>query len=244
MEVNSDDVIVLIDGKPVAMETQTTKDEAEQIIHSEDNSIDIEEVYPPDNLKTKKVLQNAESLVNSGLREALQRASRAIIANPSCSLSPCQRKVYVDMDGVIVDFDAYMQAHGISADIVKRKPGAYFDMTPLPGALDAVKELITLGFDVWIATKPPTGVPHAYSDKVKWILKYLPELEKKIIITHDKGTLGDSYDFLCDDRPHKANCEAFKGTLVRFTDGYHWPEAMEYFRHVARTGASITVAHD
>ncbi len=139
-------------------------------------------------------------------------------------------RVFVDMDGVIVDFDAYKLAYGLTGDEVKKRVGAYISMPAIPNAIAAVRSLIGMGFEVWIATKPPTGVPHAYSDKAAWIIENIPELKRRIIVTHDKGLLGDELDYLCDDRPHKANCENFKGTLLRFVDGYHWPEALEYFR--------------
>jgi len=113
---------------------------------------------------------------------------------------------------------------------VKRRPGAYLEMEPIPGACAAVRSLIGMGFEVWIATKPPTGVAFAYMDKAQWVMNWLPELKRRIIITHDKGLLGDEGDYLCDDRPHKANCERFAGNLVSFVNGYHWPQALEYFR--------------
>lgn len=139
------------------------------------------------------------------------------------------------MDGVIVDFDAYMKAHGLTGDEVKKKHGAYLEMPAIPGAIEAVRSLIGMGYEVWIATKPPTGIPYAYSDKAAWVLNHLPELKRRIIVTHDKGLLGDSGDFLCDDRPHKANCEKFAGMLIKFIDGYHWQDALEVFRALKRT---------
>lgn len=141
-------------------------------------------------------------------------------------------RVFVDMDGVVVDFDAFKEAFGMTGDQVKCMPGAYLDMVAMPGAIAAVRSLIGMGFEVWMATKPPTGIPHAYSDKAAWVMANLPELKRRIIITHDKGLLGDTGDYLCDDRPHKANCEKFQGTLLRFVDGYHWPEALAFFRSV------------
>lgn len=139
-------------------------------------------------------------------------------------------RVFVDMDGVIVDFEAYKLQYGLTSDEVKRKPGAYVEMLPIPGAVDAVRSLIGMGFEVWIATKPPTGVSYAYSDKAAWVFQHLPELKRRLIMTHDKGLLGDAGDILCDDRPHKANCARFPGTLLAFVDGFHWPQALEYFR--------------
>ncbi len=138
-------------------------------------------------------------------------------------------RVFVDMDGVLVDFEGYMAEYNLSAYETKHRAGAYLSMKPIEGAIDAVRKLPTLGFDVWIATKPPTGVPQAYSEKAEWIFNNIPELSHKLIITHDKGLLGDANDFLCDDRPHKANCESFMGTVVHFTESYHWDDALAFF---------------
>lgn len=147
------------------------------------------------------------------------------------------KRVFIDMDGVIVDFDAYKSQHGLTGDQVKARAGAYLAMPAISGALEAVRSLIGMGYEVWLATKPPTGVPHAYSDKAAWVFEHLPELKRRLIITHDKGLLGDSGDYLCDDRPHKANCEAFAGTLLRFVDGFHWPQALEILRRERPTRA-------
>lgn len=143
-------------------------------------------------------------------------------------------RVFIDMDGVIVDFARYMREHGMTAEEVKRMPGAYLAMPAIPGALAAVRSIIGMGFKVWIATKPPTGLPYAYADKAEWIMHHLPELKRRIIITHDKGLLGDAGDYLLDDRPHKANCEQFPGTLLRFVGGVHWEQALEFFREAKR----------
>lgn len=99
-----------------------------------------------------------------------------------------------------------------------------------------MRSLIGMGFEVWIATKPPTGVAQAYADKAGWIMQHLPELKRRIIITHHKGLLGGDDDFLVDDRPHKASCTEFDGTLVHFgPDGEiaDWNALVDLFRAVA-----------
>ena len=137
------------------------------------------------------------------------------------------------MDGVLVDFNGYAQAKGLTGEEVKAFPGAYLSMQPIPGAISAVKTLIELGFDVWVATKPPTGIAFAYADKAQWIYNYLPELSRKIIMTPDKGLLGDKDDILIDDRPWRANCDAFPGTLVTFGGAVNWASVMQAFEETA-----------
>jgi len=143
-------------------------------------------------------------------------------------------RIFIDMDGVIVDFDGYMAEHNLPASEIKILKGAYLAMKPIPGAVEAVKTLIERGHDVWIATKPPTGVPHAASEKIQWILNYLPELKRKMIITPDKGLLGNQDDFLIDDRPHKANCEEFTGRLKVFDTANKdkWQDILTYFGEI------------
>lgn len=125
-------------------------------------------------------------------------------------------RVFVDLDGVVVDFDRFKSELALTGEEVKAMPGAYLRMQPIPGALAAVRSLIGMGYEVWIATKPPTGIPHAYADKAAWVLEYLPELKRRIVVTHSKGLLGDSGDYLIDDRPHKAECLKFAGVLFHF----------------------------
>lgn len=144
-------------------------------------------------------------------------------------------RIFIDMDGVLADFEGLMQKTGRTGDELKAMPGAFVEMEPIPGAIEAVRSLIGMGFECWIATKPPTGVPQAYADKAQWIMTHLPELKRRIIVTHDKGLLGDEGDYLIDDRPHKANCEQFRGILIHFGAdiGYRcmkWPNVLETFR--------------
>lgn len=138
-----------------------------------------------------------------------------------------KRRLFIDMDGVIVDFDKAKFEADLTGEQIKKMPGAYFRMDPIPGALEAVNSAIGMGYDVWLATKPPTGYPHAYADKVAWVLRHIPHLKRKIILTHDKGLLGGEADILVDDRPHKANCESFRGHLVHHKS---WEETMRVLR--------------
>jgi 5'(3')-deoxyribonucleotidase len=134
------------------------------------------------------------------------------------------------MDGVVVDFNKFRAISGLTGDEVKKIPGAYLDMDPIPDALEGVRSLIGMGHEVWLATKPPTGIPQAYADKVQWVLRHLPELKRRIILTHDKSLLLG--DVLIDDRPHKAKANDFRGRLIVFgSAGYEgWQEVLKEFR--------------
>lgn len=133
-------------------------------------------------------------------------------------------RVFLDMDGVIVDFDGYMTENNLTADEVKKQKGAYLKMHCFPGALEGIKKLTELGYDIFLATKPPTGIAHAYSDKAEWVFQNIPDLKRKLIITNDKGLLGDEYDFLVDDRPDKANCKYFSGKLIVVVGKPNWDD--------------------
>ena len=144
-------------------------------------------------------------------------------------------RVFVDMDGVIVDFDQLKSDLGVDVEALKGMQGAFRRMRPMPGAIEGVRSLIAMGFEVWIASKPVTGVPHCYSEKVEWILNHLPELKRRIILTHDKGLLGDAGDVLIDDRPHKANCQQFPGTLIVFGGACTWDDVVRTLARRRRT---------
>jgi 5'(3')-deoxyribonucleotidase len=151
------------------------------------------------------------------------------------------RRLFFDMDGVLVDFDAFMKRHGLTGDQVKRLAGAYRDMPAIEGAIAGMHKVMSLagmyGFEVWIATKPPTGIAFAYSDKAAWVFEHLPALRRNIIMTHDKGLLGDEDDVLVDDRPHRANCHEFRGALIHFGPAGtvpHWPALVDRLHRIMR----------
>lgn len=128
--------------------------------------------------------------------------------------------LFLDADGVIVDFEAGAKKAGLEPSIFKLQPGAYLYLPVMPDAADALslfKELESeVPLKVWIATKPPKHAPYVYTEKVLWFTEHFPWLADRIIVTHDKSLLGCETDILVDDRPHKANASHFRGSLVVF----------------------------
>lgn len=127
------------------------------------------------------------------------------------------RKFFSDLDGVGANFAKARDAMGISSLEFKLLPGVYRNLEPYPGYVEFIRELVDIGWDVWIATKIPNDNPGAATEKLLWVAEHLPFLRKSVIITPNKGTLGGPMDFLWDDRPHKAHCEDFVGTLLRYS---------------------------
>lgn len=139
------------------------------------------------------------------------------------------RRIFVDLDGPVVDFDGLRMELGLSGAELKVLPGAYARMRPVPGALEALRTLLDRGYEVFLATKAPSGIAHAYADKAQWVFQHAPEFTDRLIITQDKGLLGDAGDFLIDDRPHAANCAGFPGTLLLYRSPLTWEDILSYF---------------
>ncbi len=143
-----------------------------------------------------------------------------------------KKRLYFDMDGVIVDFGSALKMQ--SAETLKEYegredeiPGLFGQMLPMPGALDAVRKL-SEHYDCYILSTAPWGNPSAWSDKVIWITKYLDDVfHKKVVITHCKHLCKG--DILIDDRD-KHGVTEFEGEWIRFGSEKFpdWNVVLEY----------------
>lgn len=130
--------------------------------------------------------------------------------------------LFVDMDGVIVDF---IQSAKNSPDYKKyvdeldKIPDIFLNAPPMDDAVDSINRIIdSRKYDVYIASTAPWGNIDSLSHKRIWIEKYFGDkLKKRLILTHRKDLLIG--DYLIDDRTANGAGD-FKGKLLRF--GNDW----------------------
>lgn len=132
--------------------------------------------------------------------------------------------VYVDMDGVLADYDT--AAHG-KTDEQKREKGFFENLLPLTGALEAFRDLCAC-YDVYILSTAPWSNIHAPSEKRVWVERHLgPQAFKRLILSHNKGLLKGHY--LIDDRIANG-VDAFEGEHIHFASERFpdWSSVLKY----------------
>ena len=129
-----------------------------------------------------------------------------------------KKRLYIDMDGVLVDFKSALkkQSEEIQAEYKGREdeiPGLFSLMKPMKGAISAYEEL-SKHYDTYILSTAPWENPSAWSDKLEWVKKHLGKhAYKRLILTHHKDL--NEGDYLIDDRD-KNGADKFKGELILF----------------------------
>ena len=136
------------------------------------------------------------------------------------------------MDNVLVDFQSGISK--LSKEVINEYdsnldevPNIFSLMEPLEGAIDSFK-ILSQKFDTYILSTAPWKNSSAWTDKVKWVQKYLGESAyKRLILTHHKNL--NHGDYLIDDRT-KNGAGEFKGELIQFgTDKFpDWKSVCSY----------------
>ncbi len=144
--------------------------------------------------------------------------------------------LYIDMDGVIVDFEsALLKVDSTTLEkykgVLDEIPGLFDLMEPMPGAIEAVTELAKQ-FDIYILSTAPWLNPSSWSSKINWIHRYFGSekdspLYKRVIISHHKNLLKG--EFLIDDRL-KNGVDGFEGEHIHFgtPEFSGWNKVLDY----------------
>ncbi len=145
-----------------------------------------------------------------------------------------KKTLYIDMDNVLVDFSSGMDA--CDPALLKQYeghpdeiPGLFGLMQPMPGAVEAYRELSKI-FDTYIASTAPWNNVQAWTEKRIWVEAYLGEpAQKRLILTHHKNLLRG--DFIVDDRTRRG-VDRFEGEHVHFgTERFpDWETVLKHLR--------------
>lgn len=125
--------------------------------------------------------------------------------------------VYIDMDGVLCDFDKRAKEleenEGIKGHRLFKHPSAYKGLEPIEGAIDAWHALQEK-YETYILSTPPWSNPDAWSEKRKWVEDHFGKsANKKLVLCHNKGLVKG--EFLIDDRIANGVAD-FEGEHIHF----------------------------
>ncbi|MGA2401927.1 MAG: hypothetical protein ABSG91_09490 [Syntrophobacteraceae bacterium] len=148
-----------------------------------------------------------------------------------------QKILYIDMDGVLVDFQSaivHLQASVLQEfdGRLDEVPDIFKWMDPVPNSIESFHELAAK-FDTYVLSTALWENPSAWSDKLLWVKRHLGQpAYKRLILTHHKNlNLGD---FLVDDRRNNG-ADRFQGELILFgsPEFPDWPSVVSYLHERA-----------
>jgi 5'-nucleotidase len=153
-----------------------------------------------------------------------------------------RKLMYIDMDGVVADFDkgavAWAANLGISPEQFieqkrYRQPNFYFELELIEGAKEAIQELDTM-YEIAFVSAPSWGNPHSFTEKRLWIEKYFGQWAKKRMdLSFRKGNYMGHV--LIDDRT-KYGAGDFIGEHIMFgTEPFKsWPDVVQYLKSLEK----------
>lgn len=95
----------------------------------------------------------------------------------------------------------YPEALRPLATAIYTAPGFIENLPPVAGAIEAVKELMSLGIDIRICTSPLSQFENCVAEKYLWVEKHLGrEATNQLILTKDKTLIHGN--LLIDDKPN------------------------------------------
>ncbi len=128
-------------------------------------------------------------------------------------------RIYVDMDGVLCDFDsAHSHQKKAYPDVqYPQSVHGFWELLPeIPKAIRSIRHLAVF-HEVYILTAPSIKNTICYSEKANWVKEHLgEEWLERLIICPDKSLLRG--DVLIDDRLDSHGQSGFQGALIKHVD--------------------------
>lgn len=126
----------------------------------------------------------------------------------------CKKVALIDLDNTVVDHEGQLNKdlyHALGDDLykvspevrekvgylIKNTPGWWANLLPLPFGMSIVDTLREVGFELVICSKGPRRAVGAWTEKVQWVQRYLPDAN--IVLTQDKSLVYGR--LLVDDWP-------------------------------------------
>lgn len=159
-----------------------------------------------------------------------------------------RKLMFIDMDGVIADFDTAAEKWGknigISGEEFKkrkmyRQENFYAELELMPGAKQAIEELDSI-CEIAFVSAPSWDNPYSFTEKRLWIEKHFGQWgRKRMDLSFRKGLYMGHY--LIDDRT-KYGAGDFIGEHIMFGSGSFktWPSVVNY----VKTGELILPSDD
>ncbi|MDG1263499.1 MAG: hypothetical protein P8N57_02785 [Flavobacteriaceae bacterium] len=147
------------------------------------------------------------------------------------------KKIYVDIDGVVADFDKGKNEHPLGGVTPykgrpDKLPGIYENLDPIEGSIDSVNKLLNHSeFDVYFLSTAPWDNPDSWTHKRLWVAKHFDEklIRKRLILCHHKQLMIG--DYLIDDRRFNGASE-FIGEWIHFGSEKfpNWISVLKYLK--------------
>ena len=142
--------------------------------------------------------------------------------------------LYIDLHGVIADFESAINVHPLRYETPYDKdpdtiPGLIRNLAPIKDAVVSVKKLLESDkYEVYILSTAPWNNPSAWIDKRLWLEEQFGDkINRKLTLTHRKDLVKG--DILIDDRPNNG-AKDFEGEWIQFgSESYpNWQIVIDY----------------